>query len=154
ETREKPRADGRMQDRLEPTAPRRIDEDDGRQLLAIQRAIGREHVTEFPDDRGQGRLTRRDNVARELVGVDHDAAEAAQHLRDRALAGGDAAGEAGEEKAPRRRGHTCDQSSPDFTSTTTGTSSGSAASMTSRASVSTAGTSCGGASKSSSSCTC
>src|SRR5437867_1209695 len=146
-------ANRRVQDRLEPLPPRGLREHDGGHLLAIERAVRGEHVAELANDRGQSGLAGRHDLARQLIGVDHDAAQAAEDLRDRALARGDPAGEADEQEAPRGRRHTCDQSSPDFTSTTTGTSSGSAASMISRASVSTAGTSARGASKSSSSCT-
>src|SRR5437588_631429 len=95
-----PRAGRGVPDRLHPLAPGGLGEDDRGQLLPVQRPVGSEDVTELPHDLGQRGLARRDDLARQLVGVDEDCAQARQDLGDRALAGGDAAGETDEQEAP------------------------------------------------------
>src|SRR5262249_61145959 len=109
--------------------------------------------TEFLDDPGPGGLARLAPLAGELIGVDDLGTEPPEHVRSRALPRRDPAGEPDEQELARGA-HTCAQSSPVFTSTTTGTLSGRADAMISRVSAETASTSSGGASKSSSSCTC
>src|SRR5207249_1525069 len=112
------------------------------------------HVaTEFPDDLVPGGPARLDHLAGEQIGVDDLGAEPPEHVRHRALPRRDTAGEPHEQELAGGA-HTCAQSSPVFTSTTTGTLSGRADAMISRASAVTASTSSVGASKSSSSCTC
>src|SRR5207244_9007432 len=101
-------------------------------------------------DLGERGLARHHHLAREEVGVHHPGAEMGEHRAHRALAGGDAAGEAHQAKAP----HTTAQSSPALTSTLSGTASSRADSMISTASASSAAISSGGASKRSSSWTC
>ena len=54
-------------------------------------------------DLGERGLARHHHLAGEEIGVDHLRAEVGEHLAHRALAGGDAAGEADEEEAP----HAC-----------------------------------------------
>src|SRR5262249_12783328 len=147
-------AAGGMGDRREPQPALRIGEDDRAELLSVERPAGGEDVpAELSCDLGQRRLARLDHVAREEIGVDDLAPELAQERRDRALPRRDAAREADQQKFSRRA-HTSAQSAPVLTSTTTGTLSGTAAAMISRASASTAATSSGGASNRSSSCTC
>src|SRR3989442_801642 len=121
------------------------------ELLPVERPVALEDPpSELGDDVVVGGLAGLDHLAREHVGVDDHAPETTEDLGDGGFAGRDAPGQSHEQKLP---GHTSAQSAPDFTSTTTGTCSGSAASMISRASASTAAISSGGASKRSSSWT-
>src|SRR2546425_970665 len=154
ETRLESGADRGRGDRLEPLAPVGIGEDDRTELLPIERTVGvHDAAAEVRHDLLPGRLLRLDHVTGEPVGVDDLAAELPEQLRDRAFPRRDAAGEPDEQEG-RRAAHTSAQSPPVFTSTTTGTFSGRADAMISRASASTAPTSSGGASKRSSSWTC
>src|SRR5262249_30500728 len=150
---QEPLANRRVRDRFQPEPPLRVGEDDCAELLSVERATRRQDLaTELAYDLRQGRLAGLDHLTREQIGVDDLAAEPSQEARHGALAGRDPAGEADEQELPGRA-HTSAQSSPVLTSTTTGTLSGSAAAMISRASASTAGTSSGGASNRSSSWT-
>src|SRR5262249_38705569 len=143
-------ANRRMRDRLQPSAPVRVGENDGAERLAVERAGGGQDILpELVGDLREGRLTRRDHLARKQIRVDDLAAERAKDTRYGALPSRDAAGQPDEQELTGRA-HPSAQSAPVFTSTTTGTFSGSAAAMISRASVSTAATSSGGASKRSS----
>src|SRR3989441_88845 len=146
-----PLADPRVGDRLEALALLGNGEDDDAELLPVERSVALEDPPpKLGDDVVVGGLAGRDHLAREHVSVDDHAPETTEDLGDGGFAGRDAPGQSHEQKLP---GHTSAQSGPDFTSTTTGTWSGSAASMISRASASTAAISSGGASKRSSSWT-
>src|SRR5437667_98978 len=147
-----PLADPRVGDRLEALALLGNGEDDDAELRPVERPVALEDPPpELGDDVVVGGLAGRDHLAREHVGVDDHAPETTEDLGNGGFAGRDAPGQSHEQKLP---GHTSAQSGPAFTSTTTGTWSGSAASMISRASASTAPISSGGASKRSSSWTC
>src|SRR5439155_20206630 len=122
------------------------------ELLAVEQPVGpQDPAPERRDDVVVRGLAGYHHLAREHVGVDDHAAEPPEDLGDGGFAGRDAPRQPHEEEPPR---HTSAESAPAFTSTTTGIWSGSANSMISRASASTAATSSGGASKRSSSCTC
>src|SRR5262249_60727454 len=123
-------------------------------VLAVEVPVGVQQLaSEFPDNPAPGGPARLDPLAGKLIGVDDLGPEPPEHVRSRALPRRDPAGEPDEQELARGA-HTCAQSSPVFTSTTTGTLSGRADAMISRVSAETASTSSGGASKSSSSCTC
>src|SRR5262249_51727979 len=140
EPRLKALADRRMRDRLEPPAALGIGEDDRAEALAVEHAVGGDDVgPELRGDRRPRRPTRPHHLARQDIGVDDLATELTQECRDRALPRPDAAGEPDQQELAGRA-HTSAQSLPLLTSTTTGTLSGSASAMISRARSSTAST--------------
>src|SRR5438128_2330727 len=148
----KPLPDPRVGDRLEAFLRVGSGEDDRAELLAVEQPVGPEDpAPERRDDLVVRGLAGDHHLAREHVGVDDHGPEPPEDLGDGGFAGRDAPRQPHEEEPPR---HTSAQSAPDFTSTTRGIWSGSANSMISRASASTAATSSGGASKRSSSWTC
>jgi hypothetical protein len=73
----------------------RFPEDDGAQGLAIEGTIGIENGrAEGLDDGAPGRLARFHHLVGQRIGVDDERPASLEHLRYRALAGRDTAGEA------------------------------------------------------------
>ena len=90
-----------MGDLFETLPPGGIREDDRAQGLAIQRAVLLDDLaTELLDDPGIGGLPGHHDLSREEIGIDDARTQMGEHPADRALPGGDAAGEADEEEGP------------------------------------------------------
>src|SRR6185295_6980719 len=87
--------DQRVDDRVEIAAAIGVGEDDRAEPLAVDRAVGREHVApEGLDDALPALAPGRVDAVADLVGIDHVRAELGEHRADHALSGADAAGQA------------------------------------------------------------
>jgi hypothetical protein len=86
--------DPRVRDAAEVGARGLVGEGDRREPLAVELAVGGEDRRAEPRDQlRERRLTRLDDLARELIGVDHGGAALREHARDGALARRDAPGQ-------------------------------------------------------------
>ena len=95
--------DGRMRDLLEALSALGVAEDDGAEALSIQVAVGLQHIcAELGGDLGERRLAGITTSRARRSASTTLRAEVGEHLAHRALAGGDAAGQADEEEAPHR----------------------------------------------------
>ena len=90
-----------MGDGFQPLALLGVREDHRAESFPVEVAVGLQHLAaEFRHDGAMRGLARRHHLAGELVGVGDTGAEMREHGAHRALAGGDAAGEPGEEEGP------------------------------------------------------
>ena len=88
-----------MRQGLEPAPAIGAGEDDGAERLAVEAAVGLQHRgAELLHDLGERRLARLHDFTGQHVGVDDDRPQAAEHRRDRALAGGDPTGQPDEQE--------------------------------------------------------
>ncbi len=76
--------DRRMRDRIQPLPRTRIGKDDGSELAPIEPAVVEQHVgTEGVTNLLEGGLAGFDDVARQLIGIDHLCAQVPEHPGDR-----------------------------------------------------------------------
>ena len=89
-----PGPDPRVDDRLEPPAGLGVAEHDRAERRSVQLAVLGEHVrAERIDDLRESARARSDDLAGELVGVDHHGSQLGEQGRDRALPRGDSPGQ-------------------------------------------------------------